>query len=65
METERNRARDHDHVRGSHLHRVRTVKKSLFRVWSQQEDLPNPAFLSQCMCFSHIAQRHRVTNRQN
>ena len=32
----------------------RTVKRSLFRIWRQQEDLPNAALLPEHMCFSHI-----------
>src|SRR5580658_2983603 len=44
---------------------VRTAKNSLFRIWSRQEDLPNPTLLPQYMCLSRIAQRHPAANRQN
>jgi len=63
-ETQRNRARPAI-IRVGLSPTARTAKNSLFRIWSQQEDLPNPAFLPQHMCFSRIAQRHPATNRQN
>jgi hypothetical protein len=40
-----------------------TEKKSLFRIWRQQEDLSNPALLPQLMCFSRITQWHPEANR--
>lgn len=43
----------------------RTLKKSLFRILRQQEDLPNAAFLPEHMCFSRITQRHPAANGQH
>src|ERR1700691_3776326 len=42
-----------------------SLKKSVFRVRRQQNDLPNATFLSEHMCFSRVTQRQAAPNRQH